>query len=219
MISVKKGLSDFDKEKDEWYYQPKIYINRKDSNSLYYELNEFRISLSNETSSEIIEDNLLSELSKEETEESTKKLQGHSQEQDSKSTLNKNLEDGKAGGFFEDKLKILKDEIEDINRNLEERKGIEKISTDSIESEIKEVKRQLHEIYTWKQGEKSTIEFIRMEFLKQLASLNREKRQSGLGFWKDRVFEKRDRRNLLLEYKSLDWMDALARKNGKESKK
>jgi hypothetical protein len=214
-----KRLSEFDMEKDEWYYQPKIYINRKDANSLYYELKEFRISLSNETSSEIIEGDLLSEFSQEETEESIKKLQGHSQEQDSKSTLKKKLEDGKAGGFFEDKLKILKDEIEDINRNLEEREKIENISSDSIDEEIEEVKRQLHEIYTWKKGEKSTIEFIRMEFLKQLASLNREKRQSGLGFWKDRVFEKRDRRNLLLEYKSLDWMDALARKNGKESKK
>ncbi len=216
---MKRRLSDFDKEKDEWYYQPKIYINRKDSNSLYYDLKEFRISLSNETSGEIIEDNLLSELSKEETEESIKKLQGHPQEKDPESVLQKNSGAGKAGGFFEDKLKILKDEIEDINRNLEERKLIEKTAADSIESEIKEVKRQLHEIYTWKQGEKSTIEFIRMEFLKQLASLNREKRQSSLGFWKDRVFEKRDRRNMLLEYKSLGWTGTLSRKKGKERKK
>lgn len=209
----------FDSEKDEWYYQPKIYINRKDPNSLYYDLKEFRISLSNETSDDLLEDNLLSEISKEETEESIKKLLGNSQGQDSKTILKKRLEAGKAGGFFEDKLKILKDEIEDINRNLDEREKIEKTSSDCIDGEIDEVKRQLHEIYTWKKGEKSTIEFIRMEFLKQLASLHREKRQSSLGFWKDRVFEKRDRRNLLLEYKSLDWMDALARKNGKESKK
>jgi hypothetical protein len=218
VVSVKRRLSDFDMEKDEWYYQPIIYINRKDSNSLYYELKEFRISLSNETSTELTLDNLISEFSKEETEEPIKKLQDNPQEQDSKIVLQKNSEAGKAAGFFEDKLKILKDEIEDINRNLEERKLIEKTAADSIESEIKEVKRQLHEIYTWKQGEKSTIEFIRMEFLKQLASLNREKRQSSLGFWKDRVFEKKDRRNMLLEYKSLDWMGALTRKKGKEKK-
>lgn len=216
---MKKGLSDFDKEKDEWYYQPKIYVNRKDSNSLYYELKEFSISLSNEASSDLDIDRLLSEFSKEETEEPVKKMPGKPQEQDFKGTLEKKLDNGIAGGFFEEKLKILKDEIEDINRNLEDREKIEKISGDSIDGEIREVKRQLHEIYTWKQGEKSTIEFMRMEFLKQLASLNRERRQSGLGFWKDRVFEKKDRRNLLIEYKSLNWTGEFDGKMGKDERK
>ena len=96
--------------------------------------------------------------------------------------------------------------------------NIEKESGYSIDFEIKEVKRHLHEIYTWKKGDKSTIEFIRMEFLKQLASLYREKRMNGLSFWKDNVFEKRDRRNLVFEYKELTWMDGLAFENSKQRK-
>lgn len=212
-----KRLSEFDIEKDEWYYQEKVYINPKSSDPLYNELKEFRQSLTKEFEDGLITGSLKEILTMDEPDEEIKKSKTLQRVEFSKSIEN-TPEALNSSGFFDEKLKILKDEIEDINRNLKERKLIEKTATYSIESEIKEVKRQLHEIYTWKQGEKSTIEFIRMEFLKQLASLYREKRQSGLGLWKDRVFEKKDRRNLLLEYKALDWMGALSRKKGKEQK-
>jgi hypothetical protein len=214
---VKRRLSDFDMEKDEWYYQEKVYINPKSADSLYNELKEFRQSLTKEMEDGVIADNFKEILTMDEPEEAIKKLKVPERIEAPEGIKNR-PEALNSRGFFDEKLKILKDEIEDINRNLEERKLIEKTAADSIESEIKEVKRQLHEIYTWKQGEKSTIEFIRMEFLKQLASLNREKRQSNLEFWKDRVFEKKDRRNMLMEYKSLDWMGALSKKKGKEKK-
>lgn len=210
----RKSLTQFNTEKDEWYYQDKIYLNPKSEESLYNELKEFRQSLSKEEDDTFFIDcfdNLLTEgQGGDETPGST----GEIHIEDSKG-LSDRPDDFNSGGFFDEKLKVLKDEIEDINRNLEEREKIEKISTDSIDTEIKEVKRQLDEIYTWKKGEKSTIEFIRMEFIKQLTSLYREKRQNTLGFWKDRVFEKRDRRNLLLEYKSLGWTDNLAVINNK----
>jgi hypothetical protein len=35
---VRKNLMKFDMEKSEWYYQPKIYINRQDADSTYNEL-------------------------------------------------------------------------------------------------------------------------------------------------------------------------------------
>lgn len=211
----RKTLTKFDMEKDEWYYQPKIYINRQDADSTYSELKEFRLNMDQRAEEELIEDNLLSEFSKEEEEQecSTKKLSRPPAKQNFQKPLNKTLKDGKEDGFFDEKVNLLKDEIEDINRNLEKRKKIEKESGYSIDFEIKEVKRHLHEIYTWKKGDKSTIEFIRMEFHKQLASLYREKRMNGLSFWKDNVFEKRDRRNLVFEYKSLIWMDVFAFEN------
>jgi hypothetical protein len=54
-----KKLEQFDSEKDKWYYQPKIYVNRKDSDSLYNELKEFRISLANDSVNELYDDGLL----------------------------------------------------------------------------------------------------------------------------------------------------------------
>ena len=217
---ARKTLTKFDMEKDEWYYQPKIYIDRQDTDSIYNELKEFRLGINQGTEEELVEDNMLPEFSKEEDEQDrpAKKLSKPPAEQNSQKTLNKPSKGGKEDGFFDGKVVLLKEEIEDINRNLEERKKIEKESGYSIDFEIKEVKRHLHEIYTWKKGDKSTIEFIRMEFLKQLASLYREKRMNGLSFWKDNVFEKRDRRNLVFEYKELTWMDGLAFENSKQRK-
>lgn len=42
-----KKLSQFDVEKDDWYYQKKLYVNTRSSDSLYDELKEFRLELSN----------------------------------------------------------------------------------------------------------------------------------------------------------------------------
>jgi hypothetical protein len=205
----RKSLTEFDMEKDVRYYQDKIYINRQDSNTLYDELKEFRQSLSKEENDTFFIDCFNDLLTERQDDDEARTPTGEIRTEDSKG-MSVRPDDLNSGGFFDEKLKVLKDEIEDINRNLEERKKIEKISTDSIDSEIDEVKRQLHEIYTWKKGEKQTIEFIRMEFIKHLTALYREKRSNSLNLWKDSVFEKRDRRNLLLEYKSLCWTDELA---------
>lgn len=206
----RKGLSDFDKEKDEWYYQPKIYVDRQDTDSTYNELKEFRLRTSKEADEELMDDGMLDELSKKEPGKSVKRLKDSPDKRHFKDEPVKIQELEESGGFFDGKTQLLKEEIEDINRNLEKRARIEKESGDSIDFEIKEVKRHLHEIYTWKKGDKSTIEFIRMEFSKQLASLYREKRSNCLSYWKDSVFEKRDRRELLFEYKSLSWTNDLA---------
>ena len=205
-----KKLTLFDLEKDEWYYQPKIYINPKSSNSIYYEFKEFRVSLSKHNSNKIIEDDLLAVFSKEEKEQIIKSLRNHFQKQDSKSILKNKLKPGRTNGFFEDKLITLKEQIEQINRNLIEREKMEKEFNSTINSEITELKRQLHEISTWTKGDKATIEAIRLELLRQICTLNREKRVNRLNFWKDKVFELRDLRGLLFEYKSLKWMNELA---------
>ncbi len=113
-------------------------------------------------------------------------------------------------------MELLKDEIEDINRNVELRVKISKCLARCIESEKKILRGKLHELYTWKSADKATVETIRMELTRQLCVLNKEKRTNKLNLWKDKVFEKRDRRQLLFEYKSLSWMNDLAFKNGKE---
>lgn len=213
-----KKLTLFDSEKDEWYYQPKIYINPKSNDSLYYKLKEFRVSLSKNASNELMEDNLLSGFSEEDKDKIKKGLRSHFQKQDSKSILKNKLKSGKTDAFFEEKLITLKEQIEQIKSNLQERSVIEKEFNDSINAEIEELNRQLHDISTWAKGDKATIEAIRLELLRQICTLNREKRVNSLNFWKDKVFELRDLRGLLFEYKSLRWMNELAfeRLNGVE---
>lgn len=219
MISVgRKNLTQFDAEKDEWYYQPKIYVNRRDSDSLYNELKEFRQSLSKEQDGTFFTDRFSELLAEGEQDDEPRRLAGEIPVKESKGMPGR-PDDQDTGGFFDEKLQLLKDEIEDINRNLEERGKIEIQSGDSIDSEIRAFNSRLQEIYTWKIPNQQAVEFIRMEFLKQLASLYREKRSNSLNFWKDSVFEKRDRRNLLMEYKSLCWADELSGTMGKESKK
>jgi hypothetical protein len=219
-MEKRKRLSQFDMEKDEWYYQPKIYVNRQDVDSTYSELKNFRLWGNQGAEDELMDDRMVAELSKKEPEKRVKGLKVSPDEKQSQDSMGKVQETDGGGGFFDGKTQLLKDEIEDINRNLEKRAKIEKESGSLIDFEIKEVQRHLHEIYTWKKGDKSTIEFIRMEFLKQLASLYRERRSSCLSYWKDSVFEKKDRRNLLFEYKSLSWANDLAfeQRTGGESK-
>jgi hypothetical protein len=210
----RKSLTQFNVDKDEWYYQPKVYINRQDSESLYTDLKEFRQSLSQDHDNDFTV-GIKELLAIDKMNGGAKKPIGECRMDDSEGISSK-PESLNPSGFFSEKLKLLKEEIEDINRNLEERNKVENSAYESIESEIREIKRYLHEVYTWKKGDKQTIELLRMEFLRQLASLNQEKRKSRLGFWKDRVFEKKDRRNLLFEYKSLDWAGNFDMKDNKE---
>ncbi|MGD2084555.1 MAG: hypothetical protein PVH61_00075 [Candidatus Aminicenantes bacterium] len=216
----RKTLTKFDMEKDEWYYQPKIYINRQDADSTYSELKNFRLWANQGAEEELMDDRMVAELSKKEPGQRIKRLKVSPDEKQSQDGMGKVREADGTDGFFDGKTQLLKDEIEDINRNLEKRVKIKEEFGYSIDFEIKEIKRHLHEIYTWKKGDKSTIEFIRMEFLKLLAALYREKRSNCLGYWKDSVFEKRDRRELLFEYKSLAWTNDLAseKKAGGEEK-
>jgi hypothetical protein len=51
-----KKLTKFEVEKDEWYYQPKIYINPKGADPLYSEAIEFKSSLSRDMSRKFLED-------------------------------------------------------------------------------------------------------------------------------------------------------------------
>jgi hypothetical protein len=68
---MKKKLSSFDSEKDECYYQPKIYINPKSADPLYYDTVEFHSSLSRDMSRKFL-DNLDSMLEEEDESEKGK---------------------------------------------------------------------------------------------------------------------------------------------------
>lgn len=61
----------------------------------------------------------------------------------------------------------------------------------------------MQDLYGWRKGDKATVEMTRLELLRQLTALYREKRMNSLNHWKDVTFELRDLRQLLSEYKSL----------------
>jgi hypothetical protein len=206
---MKKKSANSNLEKEEKEYLTEFYPGHNDDDSLYNELKELRESLSKEFSYGLIKENPIPEFSKEKPEKSPHSMGRDSQNKSSKSNLQNISEPLKTVGLLEDKLEILKDEIEDINRNLEGREKIEKDFNDLLDEEIKELKRQLYEIPNWEKGDKKNLEFIKLELFRQICSLSREKRLNKLNFWKDKIFEKRERRNLLFEYKSLKTMNKI----------
>ncbi len=206
---MKKKSTNSNLEKEEKDYLTEFYPGWNNDDSLYNELKELRESLSKEFSYGVIRENSNLGFSKEEPEKSPQGTGRDSQGKSPNSILKNNLEPLKTVGFLEDKLEILKDEINDINRNLEGREKIEKDFNDLLDGEIEELRRQLYEIPTWQKGDKKNLEFIKLELFRQICSLSREKRLNKLNFWKDRILEKRERRNLIFEYKSLKSMNEI----------
>lgn len=204
---MKKKSTNSNLEKEEKDNLTEFYPGQNDDDSLYNELKELRESLSKEFSYRAIRENSIPGFSKEEPEKTPQSPGSDSQGKGSKSILKNSSEPLKTVGFLEDKLEILKDEIEDINRNLEGREKIEKDFNDLLDAEIEELRRQLYEIPTWQKGDKKNLEFIKLELFRQICSLSREKRLNKLNFWKDKILEKRERRNLIFEYKSLKSMN------------
>jgi len=210
--------SNFDTEKSVWYYQPKIYIDKKDDNSLYEELKEFRLSLSEDVENEVITEDLNTLFEEDYSDEEIKRTSGEPKDDFYE---HNDLSDPPSNSepFSDGKFELLKSEIEDINRNIAIRVSIGKCIARCIESEKKILRQKLHELYTWTTGDKATVETVRMELTRLLCGLNREKRANKLNLWKDKVVEKRDRRKLLFEYKSICWMNGISVENRKERKK
>lgn len=212
---MKKKLTQFDSEKDEWYYQPKIYINHKGADELYSETIEFRSFLSRDMSKKFLDD-MDSFL---EENDSSKK---------GKSKKRKNINSGigrllKNNGnlrkpvisFFSDKAKVLKEEIDKINRDMEERKKIHKEVQCNIMKDVKEVERLLFEISLYSPGTKHSIDIRRIDLEREMIALSKELRLSKLSLWKDFVFLRRELREIIFEYQALKRMGELVENGGK----
>jgi len=212
---MKKMSANSKLEKEEENYQPEFYQGENNGDTFYSELKALRESLSKEFSYGVIRENSFPGFSNEEPRKPPRSTTMDSQGESAKSTLNNSSKPLKTVGFLEDKLEILKDEIEDINRNLESREKIEKDFNDLLDEEIKELRRQLYETPTWEKGDKKNLEFVKLELFRQICSLSRELRLNKLNFWKDRIFEIRERRNLIFEYKSLKSMNEIGEEDQK----
>ena len=97
----------------------------------------------------------------------------------------------------------MRGQIEVSKANLRERKALYERSRLDVYYEIKRLKAELQELYGWRKGEKASVDASKMELLRQMAALYRDKRMNWLSHWKDLTAELRDLRTLVAEYKSL----------------
>ena len=142
-----KKLTQFDTEKDEWYYQPKIYINPKSAEPLYSETIEFKSSLSRDMSRKFL-DNLDSMLEEDdESEKGKTRKKRNDKNSDLGEIINSNHKLRKPViSFFCDKARVIKEELEKLNNYLETRKEIHERSVANIQEDIEVLKRFLKEL-------------------------------------------------------------------------
>ena len=203
-----KKLSQFDVAKDEWYYQKKLYVNTRSSDSLYEELKEFRTGLAKSNPEDSDFKRLLEDLYEEDDYALLKKAKKDRERPETNAASS--LPSTEAAGFLDLKLSLLRKQIELAKANLRERKAIYEKSRLDVYYEIRRVKTELHDLYGWRKGEKATTDATKMELFRQMAALYREKRMNGLNHWKDLTIELRDLRTLVAEYKSLKALVAVA---------
>lgn len=212
---MKKKLELFDTEKDEWYYQPKIYINHKNSDELYSETIEFRSSLSRDMSKKFLED-LDSFLEEDESPKTGKSKKRKNNNLGLGRLLNNNHKLKKPViSFFSDKSKVLKEEIEKINLDMDVRRKIHREFQDLIQRDKKDIKRLLHEISLYSPGMKHSIDIWRLDLEREIIGLRKELRISKLSLWKDLVFLRRELREIIFEYQALKRMGELVENGGK----
>ncbi len=211
---MKKKLSQFDSTKDQWYYQPRIYINSNSADELYSETIEFRSSLSREMSKKFLDD--LDSFMEEDESPKTGKSKKRKNNDSGMGRLLKN--NGKLRkpviSFFSDKARVLKEEIDKINRDMEERKRIHNEAKCNIKKDTKEVERLLFEISLYSPGTKHSIDIRRIDLERELMSMSKELRLSKLSLWKDLVFLRRELREIIFEYQALKRMAELVENGG-----
>lgn len=210
---TKKRLSSFDSEKDEWYYQEKLYVNTRTPDSLYEELKEFRAAPSGEDNDDATFKRLMEDLYDEDERALLKKTRKEN-ERAGTSVVACPPPSVEALGFLDLKLSLLRGQIEVSKANLRERKALYERSRLDVYYEIKRLKAELQDLYGWRRGERATIDASKMELLRQMAALYRDKRMNWLNHWKDLTVELRDLRTLIAEYKSLKALASIGELEG-----
>jgi hypothetical protein len=106
-------------------------------------------------------------------------------------------------GTFSNKLKILRETIREIEREIDERIELGKAFRKRIDTEVSKCKAMLKLIEDYTVGYNPTIEFRRLAFERQIFMLTKELRAEDLRAWEDIIALMRERRNLEMEYKAL----------------
>lgn len=104
---------------------------------------------------------------------------------------------------FSNKLKILKEAMDEIDREIEERIELGKSFRERIDTEIFKCQTQLKYIENYTVGYNPSIEFRRMGLERQILILTKELRSEELRAWEDLVSLMKERRTFVMEYENL----------------
>ena len=106
-------------------------------------------------------------------------------------------------GTFEEKLEILKEAIEEIDSEIGIRKELSRKSRLDLNHSRGWLSDSLREFDGWQFGYKPSVDFRRTALERELLGIYREVRQDQQRTFSDIVSLKKERRSLLMEYKSL----------------
>ena len=106
-------------------------------------------------------------------------------------------------GTFSNKLKIIREAIQEIEEDIDARVELGLSLRLRIDSEIEKCKAMLTPIENHTLGYNPSIEFRRLSIERQIFLLTKELRAEDLRVWEDIVALFKERRNLEMEYKAL----------------
>jgi len=106
-------------------------------------------------------------------------------------------------GTLSGKIKILKEAIEEINQEIEERRKLSKNLLKKIDSDLFTLEYQLKELKHYVLGHNHSIEFRRLGLEREILGLKKEKRSEAIREWEDISSLLRKRRDLIMEYQGL----------------
>lgn len=102
------------------------------------------------------------------------------------------------------RLQILKDAIEEIDRQIEQRKKLTGHFREQIDAEIEECQSFLGKLpHPWSEGFVPKMEFIRISLHKSLLTRRKDRRSEELSFWEDLTGLIKEKRKLMMEYEEI----------------
>lgn len=102
------------------------------------------------------------------------------------------------------RLQILKDAIEEIDRQIDQREKLTGHFREQIDSEIEECQSLLGKLpYPWSEGFVPKMEFIRISLHKSLLTRRKDMRSEELSFWEDLTGLIKEKRKLVMEYEEI----------------
>ena len=106
-------------------------------------------------------------------------------------------------GTFKERLNILKEAIEEIDSEIGIRVTLSSSLGESLKESARKVTGSLNQFEGWVWGYKPSVDFRRTALQRELLGIYREARTEKQRAFSDIVALKKERRKLLMEYKSL----------------
>ena len=106
-------------------------------------------------------------------------------------------------GSLSNKLTILLEAIEEIDRLIELRKAVHKDIQERVDKDMSGSEFQLAQLKSWQLGNSPPIEIRRLGIEREILSLNKEKRTEEVRVWEHIASLLKIRRQFLIEYENL----------------